>query len=47
MSVMTSQIKSVNFTKTQERGYLENNTLFFLQIKKLLITYQGLLYGKK
>ena len=35
ISMMTSQIlKSVNFTRTQKSRYLENETLFFLQIKK-------------
>ena len=35
ISMMTSQIlKSVNFTRTQKPRYLENETLFFLQIKK-------------
>ena len=39
MPLMTSQIlKFVNFTKTQESRYLENET-FFLQIKKF-ITYK-------
>ena len=48
MSVMTLQIlKSVDFTKTQKSGYLENETLFFLQIKKSLTAHQGLLYGTK
>ena len=48
MSMMTSQIlKSVDFTKTQKSRYLENETLFFLQIKKnSIITHQGLLYRK-
>ena len=46
--MMTSQIlKSVDFTKTQKSRYLENEKLFFIQIKKSLITYQRLLYGKK
>ena len=37
MSMTTSQIlKSVDFTKTQKSRYLENETLFFLQIKKIL-----------
>ena len=37
MPVMTSQIlKSVDFTKTQRCRYLENETLFFLQIKNLI-----------
>ena len=32
---MTSQnLKSTGFTKTQKSQYLENETLFFLQIKK-------------
>ena len=44
---MTSQtLKFVNFTKTQKSGYLENETLVFLQIKNSLITHQELLYGK-
>ena len=48
MPMMMSQIlKSVVFTKTQKPRYLDNKTLFFLQIKKSLITYHGLLYGKK
>ena len=45
--MMTSHVlKFVDFTKTQKSIYLENETLFFLPIKKL-ITHQGLLYGKK
>ena len=37
MLVMTSRIlKSVSFTKTQKSRYLENKTLFFLQIKKFI-----------
>ena len=48
MPMMTSQIlKSVDFTKTQKSRYLENETSFFLQIKKSLITHLGLLYNKK
>ena len=49
MSTITSQIlKFVDFTKIQKSRYLENETLFFLQMKKKsLITHQGLLYGKK
>ena len=44
--MMTSQIlRSVDFTKTPKSKNLENKTLFFLQIKKL-ITQQGVLYGK-
>ena len=35
---MTSQIlKFVDFIKTQKSKYLENKTLFFLQIKKTLL----------
>ena len=34
MSVMTSQILKLNFTKTQKSRYLEKETLLFLQIKK-------------
>ena len=35
--MMTSHIlKSVDFTKTQESRYLQNETLFFLQIKVLI-----------
>ena len=46
--MITSQIlKFVDFTKIQKSRYLENQTLFFLQIKNLLITQQGPLYGKK
>ena len=47
MSMMASQIlKSVDFIKKEKSRYLENETLFFLQIKKnSLITYQGVLYG--
>ena len=47
MPMVTSQIlKSVDLTKTQKSRYLENETLFFLQVKKFLITRQGLLYTK-
>ena len=36
--MMTSQIlKSVDFTLTQKSRYLEDETLFFLQIKKFII----------
>ena len=46
--VMTSQIlKSAGFTKTQKSQYLENEALFFLQIKNSLITHQALLYDKE
>ena len=37
MSMMTSHIlKFVNFTKIQKSGFQENETLFFLQIKKFI-----------
>ena len=37
MLMMTSQIlKSAGFTRTQKSRYLENETLFFLQIKKFI-----------
>ena len=37
MPMMTSQIlKSMDFTKTQKSRYLENETSFFLQIKKII-----------
>ena len=37
MPMMTSQIlKSVNFTKIQKSRYLENGTLFFLQINEFI-----------
>ena len=40
MSMMASQIlKSVDFPKTQKSRYLENETLFFLQIKKKFNNY--------
>ena len=36
MPMMMSKIlKSVEFTETQKSRYLENETLFFLQIKKI------------
>ena len=39
MPIMTSQIlKSVDFTKAQKSRYLENEMLFFLQIKIMGIT---------
>ena len=48
MPMMTSEIlKYVNFTKTQKSRYLDKKTLFFLQIKKSLITYQGPFSAKK
>ena len=35
--MMTPKIlKSVDFTKTQKSTYLENETLFFLQLKKII-----------
>ena len=35
--MMTSQIlTSAGFTKTQKPQYLENETLFFLQLKKFI-----------
>ena len=37
MPTMTSRIlKSVYFTKTQKSRYPEDETLFFLQIKKII-----------
>ena len=37
MPMMTSQIlRSADFTKSQKPRYLENETLFSLQIKKLI-----------
>ena len=37
MSMMTSQIfQSMNFTETQKSKYLQNETLFYLQIKKFI-----------
>ena len=37
MLMMTPKIlKSVDFTKTQKSRYLENETLFFLQLKKII-----------
>ena len=37
MAMVTAQIlKSVDLTKTQKSRYLENKTLFLLQIKKFL-----------
>ena len=48
MLMMTSKsLKSAGFTKTQKSRYLENKTLFFLQIKKSLITHQALLCDKE
>ena len=40
MPMMMSQIwKSLNLTETQKSRYLENETLFFLQIKKKFINF--------
>ena len=37
MPIITSQIlKSVDFRKTQKYGYLENETLFCIQLKKFI-----------
>ena len=37
MPMVTSQIlKSVDFTKTQKSRYLQNETLFFIQIKRII-----------
>ena len=48
MPMMTSQISNfVDFTQTQKSRHLRNEKIFFLQIKKMLITHQGLLYCKK
>ena len=38
LMVAPQVLKSVDFTKIQKSRYLENETLFFLQIKKV-ITY--------
>ena len=34
--IVSQILKFVDFTKTQESRYLENETLFFLQMKKLI-----------
>ena len=48
MPMMRSPIlKFLNFAKARKSRYLENKTLFFLQIGNSLITYQGLLFGEK
>ena len=45
--MMTSQIlKSVDFTETQKSRYLENETLFFIQIKKFNYTSRATLLQK-
>ena len=36
LMMMSRILKSVNFTKTQKPRYLENETLLFLQTKKLI-----------
>ena len=42
MPMMTSQIlKFVDFTKAQKSRYLENEILFFLQVKKLVSYTSG------
>ena len=47
MSMMTSQIlKFVCFAKTQKSRYLENETLFFLQIKKFNNYTSRAIFGK-
>ena len=43
---MPQILNSVDFTKIQKSRFLENKTFFFLQLKKSLLTYQGLRYGK-
>ena len=45
--MMTSQIlKPVDFIKTQKSRYLENKTLFFLQIKKHKLHIKGYFIAK-
>ena len=45
--MMTSQIlKSVDFTTTQKSRYLENETMFFLQIKKINYIIKGYYMAK-
>ena len=34
--VMSKVLKSLNFIKTRKSRYLQNETLFFLQMKKLI-----------
>ena len=36
LMMMSQILKSVDFTKTQESRYLQNETIFFLQIKKFI-----------
>ena len=46
--MMASQVlKILDFTRTQKSRYLENETLFFLQINKFINQCQGLLNCKK
>ena len=45
--MMSPILKYACFAKTQKSRYLENETLFFLQIKNSLITHQALLYDKE
>ena len=47
--MMTSQIlRPVDLTKTQNPRYLENETLFFLQVKKFInYTSRANLFKKK
>ena len=48
MPLISSQIlEYLDFTKIQKSKYLENETLFFLQIKKTDSSHKRLLYGKK
>ena len=47
MPMMTSYVlRFMDFTKIQKFRYLNNET-FFSSNKKLINSYQGLLYGKK
>ena len=47
MPIMTSQIlKTVDFTKTQKYRYLENESVFFLQVKKNHYTSRATLLQK-
>ena len=46
ISVMKQEFKIGWFHKKEKPKYLENETLKFIQIKKIII-YQGLLYNKK
>ena len=44
--MMSQFLKSVNFTKTNISRYLENKTLFFLQVKNSLIFIKSYLVAK-